>query len=111
MRKKIVAQPTQTDLIKGLLRTVFVQHQEFISRENYGALLRRFALMYRLQTDLHIFTDEEFDLIMKHDLPDFFTQNPLAVEAWVKTYKKYWTPDTQQFIDDMIANAKATKQT
>ena len=97
------------ELVRGLIKTIFVQHQEFISRNDMGAWLRRFALGYRLQEDLKIFSDEEWNEVLLEDLPSFFRKYPNAAVVWKKHMRKYWPKDTQKFIDGLIKKARAPK--
>ena len=97
------------ELVRGLIKTIFVQHQEFIPRDDMGAWLRRFALGYRLQKDLRVFDDKEWSKLMLEDLPEFFRENPTAASVWKKHMRKYWPKDTQKFIDGLIKKARAPK--
>jgi len=98
------------DLIRGLIKTLLVQHQDFISQGNYVAWLRRFALMFRLQKDLKIFTEEEWKIIEQKDLPSFFRRHQKAITAWKENgLREYWTQDVQDFIDQIIKRVETAQ--
>jgi len=98
------------DLIKGLIRTLLVQHQDFISKGNYVAWLNHFALMFRLQKDLKIFTEEEWGIIKQKDLPSFLEKRPEVIITWkANGLREHWTQDVQDFIDKAIERVEVAQ--
>lgn len=91
-------------LLRELLRLNYVQHQDLIwalCPNEDSVWLRRFALGHRLQKNFKLFTNEEWNLIQKHDLPLAFKRWPQMVEAWKKV-RKHYSEDSKAFIDEVI---------
>jgi hypothetical protein len=101
--------PSHEDFLRGIVRTLYTQHQELLLRpaDDPTAWIRRFALGYRLQKDLRIFSSEEWEKITSVELPPFFRQYPEAIRQWRTGMRKYWVADVQEFIDGLIAVAES----
>ena len=95
-------------LLRELLRLIFVQHQDLIwalSPDAAGTWLRRFAHAYRMQKRFKLFTEEEMELVRKHDLVDCFQKIPGLMEAWPHM-RKYYPKDERKFMEEVITNAR-----
>ncbi len=91
-------------LLREQLRLNFIQHQDLIwalAPNEPGIWLRRFALGYQLQKKFKLFSNEEWALVQKHDLPNAFKRWPQMAETWKKV-KKYYQEDSKAFIDEII---------
>ncbi len=91
-------------LLREQLRLNFVQHQDLIwalCPNEPGVWLRRFAHGYQLQMKFKLFTNEEWALVQKHDLPNAFKRWPQMAGVW-KQVRKYYSKDSKAFIDEVI---------
>lgn len=98
-------------LLREQLRLNFIQHQDLIwalAPNEPGIWLRRFALGYQLQKKFKLFSDEEWALVQKHDLPNAFKRWAQMTEVWKKV-RKYYQRDSRVFIDEVIVGLKEKK--
>jgi len=92
-------------LLRELLRLTYVQHQFFmwaLSPDHYGAWLNRMTLAQRLQKH-KVWTEEEWEIIVKKDFRDGLKRWPQMRETW-KKLRKYYSRDVVRFMDGLFAS-------
>jgi hypothetical protein len=94
-------------LLMTLVKTVYQQHQDLIPLDDHAAWLRRFALGYSLQKEHSLWSDEEWERITQHDLPNYFRQHPQAITVWHGSLRQYWPKEVVLFIDRITGTIKS----
>ncbi|MBI2634938.1 MAG: hypothetical protein HYW79_00070 [Parcubacteria group bacterium] len=92
-------------LLRELLQLIYVQHQFFmwaLSPDHYGAWLNRMTLAYRLQKH-HVWTEEEWSILVKKDFKDGCKRWPQMKETW-KKLRKYYSRDVVRFMDELFVS-------
>ena len=65
--------------VRELIILMYGHHQDNLNLSNVPAVIRHFARGYRLQRQLGLWDDEEWNLICTQDIPNYFKTRPEAL--------------------------------